>query len=145
MNKRLMWGIVWLALAVVLVGGAINRTSAKLGSGEAVTGSSESEAAAGGMQTIHGTVLTVDGEMLVVRTDGEAEVIVEGQPWAYALGQGFTCQPGETVTLLGYPEADEFKAVQIATSSGAGVTLRGPDGAPMWAGRGRGGGQGTGQ
>ncbi len=144
MTKRLIWGIAWLGLAVVLVSGAINRTSAKLGSGEVVTGSSESEAVAVDMQTIHGTALTVDGEMLVVRTDGETEVIVEGQPWAYALGQGFACRPGETVTLLGYPEVDEFKAVQITTSSGAEVTLRGPDGAPMWAGRGLGRGQGQG-
>lgn len=145
MNKRMIWGIAWLALAAVLIGGAVNRTSAKLGSEGAENGRAESEAAVVGMQMITGTALTVDGETLVIRTDNGAEVIVEGQPWAYALGQGFTCQPGEAVTLLGYPEADEFKAVQITAASGAGVTLRGPDGRPMWAGQGRGRGQGTGQ
>lgn len=138
MKKRMLWGIAWMVLAVVLVGGAVNRTSAKLGLEAVGNGSLESEAAVGPWQTIQGTVLAVDGEMLVIGTADGTEVIVEGQPWTYALGQGFACQPGEAITLRGYPEAEEFKTAWIATSSGAEVTLRGPDGSPMWSGRGRG-------
>ena len=75
--------------------------------------------------------------MLVVQTVDGGELIVEGQPWAYALEWGFTCQPGEAISLTGYFENDEFKAMQLTTASGAAITLRGADGRPGWAGQGR--------
>ena len=74
--------------------GAVYRTSSQLGS------ETDEETEITGTEIYRGTVQTVDAEMLVVQTVDGSELIVEGQPWAYAVDRDFTCQPGEV--HLGY-------------------------------------------
>lgn len=136
-SKGKLWLAAWLALAAVLVIGAVNRTAAKLGP-EAGEGGAAGVNGAGLGETRRGRVLVANAEQLVLQTDDGGELTVEGQPWAYALAQGFTCQPDEVVTVIGYFEEDEFKASWIGTASGAGITLRDVNGRPAWAGQGRG-------
>jgi hypothetical protein len=84
-----------------------------------------------------GRITAINGdEMRVATTDGE--VLVEGQPWQYALGQGFTAQVGDEMRLSGYDEDDEFKVGWLENlSTGYGVMLRDETGRPGWAGRSR--------
>jgi len=136
-SKGKIWVAAWLALAAILVVGAVNRTAAKLGP-ETSEDDSSTEISAGLIETRYGRVLVADAEQLILQTDDASELIVEGQPWAYALAQGFTCQPDEIVAVTGYDEEDEFKATWIGTASGVGIMLRDANGRPAWAGQGRG-------
>lgn len=52
--------------------------------------------------------------------------------------QGFVLTVGDEVTLTGFYEDGQFKAVTITrTADGATITLRDPNGRPLWSGRGR--------
>ncbi|WP_119070549.1 hypothetical protein [Aggregatilinea lenta] len=156
MLKKIVLGVLFTGLIGVLIYGAINRTIAKTqseetgqesgevwgggtGNGGGLGGGSayaESEAAASEWLIVQGVVTDVSDTELVLDADGEA-VFVEGRPWAYALEQGFTAQPGDRVRLNGYYEDGEFKVGLMENAASAmRVQLRTSTGAPMWAGAG---------
>ena len=99
---------------------------------------SADSAAAIAWQQVTGEVVESGLEaMLLVAEDG-AEVLVEGQPWRFAQSQGFDAQVGDAVTVMGYVEADEFKAGALTNlTSEVTVQLRDASGRPGWGGQGR--------
>ncbi len=92
--------------------------------------------------TLQGTVTSVDADALLVQTDAGEQVTVENRAWWFAQDQGFTAQAGDRVSLLGFYEDGDFEVGQIDDlSSGQAVSIRDENGRPLWAGRGRRGGQ----
>jgi len=90
-------------------------------------------------QTVEGMVAGVASDLLTIRTTDGQIVEVEGQPWAFAQQAGFAPQVGDSITLVGYDEAGEFKVAEMMnTSANQSVTLRDETGRPGWAGRGQG-------
>lgn len=91
--------------------------------------------------SIEGTVTSVDADALVLATTAGEEIVVENRPWWFAQDIGFTAQPGDQVSLVGFYENDAFEAGQIGNlSSGQTVSIREESGRPRWAGGGRRGG-----
>jgi hypothetical protein len=87
--------------------------------------------------TLHGTVMSVDADTLLVQTDGGEEVAVENRPWRFAQEQGFSAQASDAVTMVGFYENGDFEASQISNAAtGQTVSLRDENGRPLWAGRG---------
>jgi hypothetical protein len=94
---------------------------------------------------VEGTVVAVDESTMSVRAEDGSEVIVEGQPWRFALEQGFQAEPGDRLTLTGFPEDGEFKVGRIDDdTTGETVVLRDETGRPGWSGQGRRQGAGAG-
>jgi hypothetical protein len=88
--------------------------------------------------TLEGTVAAVDEDALIVQV-AEGEVLVDGRAWMYALELGFSTQEGHDITLTGFYEDGEFKAVELVdTTSGVSVAVRDQGGRPYWSGQGRG-------
>jgi hypothetical protein len=87
-------------------------------------------------QSLSGTVVSVDEAQMTVRTDN-GEIVVSDRPWDFALGQGFTAQVGDGVTLHGFYENDTFEVGRLANGS-QDIAIREQSGRPLWAGRGRG-------
>ncbi len=158
MLKKIVLGVLFTGLIGVLLYGAINRTIAKTQSTEARQGSAdgavngegqgsgggqgqgggggaawtENEGAVGEWLIVRGVVTDANDTEMVLDAEGEV-VIVEGRPWSYALEQGFSAQPGDTITLNGYYEDDEFKVGVVENAASAWrVRLRSETGAPMW-------------
>jgi len=91
------------------------------------------------LATLEGTVASVTPEMLVIATTGAGDIIIEGRAWRYAQEMGYTFQLNQQVSLTGFEEDGEFKAVSIS-AGGDQFLFREQGGRPMWAGRGQGGG-----
>ncbi len=90
---------------------------------------------------VRGTVVSVDDSVMVVQT-GEGEITIENRPWWFAQEQGFAAQVGDEVTMIGFYEEGEFEVGQIDNlSTVQTVSIREETGRPLWAGRGRRGGQ----
>jgi hypothetical protein len=97
--------------------------------------------------TLQGTVSAVDGNALVVASDGQ-EFIVENRAWWFAQDQGFSAQVGHQVTIVGFYEevpstgsGQHFEVGRLENASnGQTVLIRDENGRPEWAGRGRRGG-----
>ena len=76
---------------------------------------------------------TAEGDILSFKT---------GQPRFFA-AQGVTFHVGDDITLIGFYQGAEFKAGDITqVSTGLRVMLLDPNGRPLWAGPGNGGGNG---
>ncbi len=89
-------------------------------------------------ETVRGTVVSVDQNVLVVKTAAGAQVTVENRPWLFALESAFTAQVGDQVTLSGYDQNGVFEVARIDNASnGKSVVLRDESGRPGWSGRGR--------
>jgi hypothetical protein len=87
---------------------------------------------------LHGAVVSVDADVLVIRIADGTQVSVENRPWWFAQEQGFSAQIGDEITLTGFYEDDAFEVGRIDdVTTGQTVLLRDEDGRPMWAGRGR--------
>lgn len=92
--------------------------------------------------TFEGTVSSAGEDALVVETTAGEQITIENRPWWFAQEQGFTAAVGDMVTLTGFYEDGTVEVGQISdTTTGQGVELRDETGRPMWAGRGRRGGQ----
>jgi hypothetical protein len=90
--------------------------------------------------TLQGSVVSVDGDLLVVQTDN-GEITIENRPWWFAQEQGFSTQTGDQVTMVGFYEDGIFEVGQLTDlTTGQTASLRDKTGRPMWAGRGRRGG-----
>lgn len=76
------------------------------------------------------------GVDLVVETAAGEELLIGTGP-GYMESQGFLLQAGEGVSVVGYWEDDEFKALSITRlADGETITLRDESGHPAWAGGG---------
>ena len=85
-----------------------------------------------------GTAVGVDDEELLVELPTGEQLSVTGRPWRFALENDFAAVAGDTLTLTGFYEADEFEVGAIANdSSGQAVQIREESGRPLWAGGGR--------
>ncbi|MBN1919693.1 MAG: hypothetical protein JW892_00490 [Anaerolineae bacterium] len=88
------------------------------------------------METIQGVVISSDSEILVRTAEGEEVLVGLGQAW-YREQAGFTVAVGDEVSVLGFYEDGEFKAVTVEdTTTGATITLRDATGRPAWSGQG---------
>jgi hypothetical protein len=97
--------------------------------------------------TLTGTVLSTDQQSLTVDTAEQGELTLAlGNP-GFASEQGVAFNPGDQVTITGFEENGMFQAGQVDNeTTGESLLLRDPNGRPLWAGRGQGGGgQGQGQ
>ena len=102
------------------------------------------EAQAEDWLTVTGTAVSVEGE-LVLETD-QGEVLVGLGPEWYRETQGMSIAVGDSVTVHGFFEDEEFKAASVENlTTGETLMLRDETGRPMWAGRGQGQGRGRGQ
>ncbi|MCO6453351.1 MAG: hypothetical protein J5I90_21390 [Caldilineales bacterium] len=89
-----------------------------------------------------GTVTAVDADELMLESDAGEQMLIEGRPWSFAQEAGFTAQVGDEVKLLGFDEDGEFETgVFVNQRSGQEVQIREESGRPLWAGRGRWGGE----
>jgi hypothetical protein len=122
-------------------GSGRNAQSATLpGNGTLGDQSGAGQAQVDGWHEIEGSVVHVEADTLTVLTTDGSEIVLEGRPWRFAQEQGFSAQIGDTLTLIGFYEGDEYEVGLINdATSGQAVTLRNESGRPMWAGRGRGG------
>ena len=94
------------------------------------------EHAVSDMETIQGVVISSDSEILVRTAEGEEVLVGLGQAW-YREQAGFTVAVGDEVSVLGFHEDGEFKAVTVEdTTTGATITLRDATGRPAWSGQG---------
>lgn len=146
MVKRIVLGVSLAALIGLLVAGGIIRTVAKSGA-EGDSHDADGVEAAEWLE-IEGTVISTDAESLVVETGEGQEVVVDGRAWLFAQQEGFSLQPEDSVTLLGFYEEDPLAATgqryEVCrinnNTTGEAVQLREQSGRPIWAGRGRRGG-----
>lgn len=82
--------------------------------------------------TLQGTVVTVDAEQMTVQTDiGLVEIT--DRPWDFALGQGFSAQVGDQVTLVGFDEEGTFEVGRLINGDQE-TAIREQSGRPLWAG-----------
>lgn len=94
------------------------------------------------IRSINGIITSVTPEAMVVSTEDEGEIVVEGRAWRFALENGYIFQENEAVSLSGFDEDGEFKAVEIyIISSGEKFQFRETTGRPMWSGQGQGSGR----
>jgi hypothetical protein len=112
-------------------------------------GTGTGQAEVGEWVTIHGDVVSVDGNTMIVQSADGQEMAVENRAWWFAQEQGFAAEVGDQVTLLGFYEdgrslassESHFEAGQISNeTTGKTVQIRESSGRPLWAGRGRRGG-----
>ena len=84
--------------------------------------------------------VTVNSAELVIDTTAHEPILVEGCAWAYALEQGIDVQVGHVMTILGFVEDGEFKAISLENlTTGQHITVRDANGRPLWSGSRRGG------
>jgi hypothetical protein len=144
MARKVVWGLVVLALVGILVAGAVVHTAAKTGDGAETLGRGYGDGSGTGQAQVdewlalEGSVVSADADALVVQTDEGEEIVVENRPWSFAQEQGFVAQPGDLVTLTAFYEDGSVEVGEIANASnGQTVRIRDENGRPMWAGRGR--------
>lgn len=103
-----------------------------LGSGYNV-GGGESPA---NWETIQGVVIATEPELLL-RTDAGEVHIGMGPSFYWQDEAGFSAEVGDTISVFGYYEDDEFKAGEVRNlTTNAQVMLREMSGRPAWSGRG---------
>ncbi len=88
------------------------------------------------METIKGIILVSDSEILVRTAEGEEVLVGLGQAW-YREQAGFAVAAGDEVSVIGFYEDGEFKAISVENmTTGATITLRDATGHPAWSGQG---------
>ena len=91
------------------------------------------------LETLQGTVVvgTAESNDVIIETAaGQQAPVGTGPGWLQS--QGFVLRQGDEVSISGYWEDGEFKAVEIVRlHDGARITLRDAEGHPAWAGSGR--------
>lgn len=110
------------------------------GQGNSVNTQTNVEIPVAGRLTYQGIAVTVNSAELVIQTDANESVMVEGRAWAYALEQGIDVQVGHIVIIIGFVEDGEFKAISIQNlTTGQQIAVRDANGRPLWSGGRRGG------
>ncbi|MEO8613213.1 MAG: hypothetical protein ABI690_35305 [Chloroflexota bacterium] len=143
MFKKIMLVTGFLVFAGVMVIGAIYRSEARIN----LVASSTTEDHAENInpttsltwQTLQGVVTQIDAAAIIISVQNNERVIVEGQPLAFAVGQGFAAALGDTITVEGYEENGELKIGRMTNlTSGQHIQLRDINGNPAWRGQGQG-------
>jgi hypothetical protein len=89
--------------------------------------------------SIFGTVIEVSEDAILVRSDQDDELIIEGMTLRYAQEHGFSTMVGNRVRLTGFYDGNAFEIGEMEDlSAGHVVSVREESGRPLWAGgRGR--------
>ena len=88
--------------------------------------------------TLVGTVTVINADEIVVQTDDDGELLIEGRPWSFLQEQGFQAAVGQRLSLTGFYENDDFEVGAVENlSTGQSVSIRDTNGRPLWAGQGR--------
>ncbi|MFO8036104.1 MAG: hypothetical protein R6U57_05710 [Anaerolineales bacterium] len=88
--------------------------------------------------TVDGIIAAVDGEGMLVETEGYGGIEVTRRAWRFAQELGYAPQVGHEVKLEGFFEGGTFEtAVVQDLTSGHTIRLRDETGRPLWAGGGR--------
>jgi hypothetical protein len=143
MFKKIMLVTSFLVFAGVLVIGAIYRSEARINLVVSSTTEHHDEdinpTTSLTWQTLQGVVTQIDAAAITISVQNNELVVFEGQPLAFAIGQGFTAALGDTITVEGYEENGEFKIGRMTNlTSGQHIQLRDVDGNPAWRGQGQG-------
>lgn len=95
--------------------------------------------------TVEGTVTALTNNGLILQTTDGAALTVSFGRADFWQQQAVTFATGDAVALLGFWQGDQFSPGQVTkTATGERILLRDPNGRPLWAGPGRGQGNGTG-
>jgi hypothetical protein len=114
-----------------------------IGGQNASSQTSQTQVSAVNWITVEGVVTAVAQNSLTIQTTEAATLTVQlGRP-GFAAEQGVSFAVGDQVRVIGYDNAGQFRAGEIdnLTQSGR-LMLLDPNGRPLWAGPGSGGGQG---
>lgn len=96
-------------------------------------------------ETLEGTVTALTNNGIILQTISGAPLAVSFGRADFWQGQSVTFAAGDAVTLLGFWQGDQFSPGQVTkTATGERIMLRDPNGRPLWAGPGRGQGNGSG-
>lgn len=86
---------------------------------------------------VTGTVVSLDEDELVIRTDEGEAVVHLGPEWYREAGQ-YSLEVGDPVSVVGFYDGDQFEAGLVENLvTGDTISLRNEAGRPIWAGRGR--------
>lgn len=92
-----------------------------------------------------GQIVALDGVGLTLALADGSQIFVELGPAAYWQNQGVTLNLGDTVTISGFSNGEQYHAGTLTTANGAQIYLRNEAGQPLWSGgNGEQGGQGAG-
>jgi hypothetical protein len=147
MLKKVLLATFLFMTAVVLAIGASVRTNDRIvdtrgdGRGQGL-GNAANDAQVGSVEwaTVEGTVVDINEIAMNVQTANGDQILVENQPWLYALEQKFSAKVGDQIRIKGFFESDYFTTAQLQNlTNGTMVQLRDETGRPGWSGRGRGG------
>ncbi len=105
------------------------------------TGDGIADALVEGWVTRTGTVTIVNPDLLQITT-AEGDIIsLENRALQFIQDLGFVFQTGDSVSLEGFYEGDEFEVGTLSKiATGETVRIRGEDGRPLWSGKGNGDG-----
>lgn len=91
--------------------------------------------------SLSGTVASVSDLEVVIQLQEGGQLVLEGRSLSYALEQGLRFQTGDQLMLAAFDENGSYEVGGIQNLSNGQVTLlREESGRPLWAGRGRRGG-----
>ncbi|MBK8020616.1 MAG: hypothetical protein IPK19_04085 [Chloroflexi bacterium] len=94
--------------------------------------------------TIEGIVTALTNNGLIVQTSDDTTLAVSFGRADFWQQQSVTFAIDDAITLLGFWQGDQFSAGQVTnTATGERILLRDPNGRPLWAGPGRGQGNGN--
>jgi len=150
LKKLIVWSL-YSAFIGVLIAGAVNRTSAKLGNTEpernghglSVSENTGEISVANVHESEHTRErLTLDGQATSVTTKELSIRLLDGQivtisrrAWRYTQGYGFTAQAGDPLRVEGFFENATFEVTRITNlRNGQIVSLRDDKGHPLWSG-----------
>jgi len=89
--------------------------------------------------TYSGVVESVSSDVWVISLENDSRLELDGRMLRYLIEQGFTVDEGDTLTLTGFYDGDDFEVGKIEnTTAGDILLVRDENGRPLWAG-GRGG------
>ena len=95
--------------------------------------------------TVDGTVTALTNNGLVVRTSDAETLTVSFGRADFWQSQAVTFAANDAISMLGFWQGDQFSVGQVTkTATDERILLRDPNGRPLWAGPGRGQGNGTG-
>ncbi len=84
-----------------------------------------------------GTITRLDDTGMMLAVNDGAQVYIELGPATYWKAQGVTLAINDTVRIEGFSSGDQFHAATVTKSDGTRLTVRTPDGKPLWAGSGQ--------
>ncbi len=164
MFKKIILWTLYAGLTGILIFGAVNRTSAKIGEavprenadsvdyqsqgggqggnggGRSLNGDDYEDSGIGENEdyvwvSLTGAIFSLSTEEMQVVMDSGETINVADRAWRFALEQGFDPRSGDQVVLRGFFEDDAFEMAEINNlTTGQVVVLRDEFGHPLWAG-----------